>query len=131
MSVPEIRRFDQESEFLIPEGCHIVELSNTTVDPDVSIARARVEPGVATEVHWLEGTWERYVILQGSGEVEIDDGPWEQRDLYHRHSKSLHYPRTVVFNADLKPGKHVLRLRVAQGAAPERSAMRILQFVAN
>ena len=73
-------KFDEVSEFLIPEGCHIVELSNTTVDPDVSIARARVEPGVATEVHWLEGTWERYVILQGSGEVELDGGPWESVD---------------------------------------------------
>ena len=77
MAVPEIRRLDQDAEFLIPEGCHIVELSNTGSDEDVSIARARVEPGVTTEVHWLEDTWERYVILEGSGEVELEGGPWE------------------------------------------------------
>ena len=77
MAVPEIRRLDQDAEFLIPEGCHIIELSNTDSDPDVSIARARVEPGVTTSVHWLEDTWERYVILEGSGEVELDEGPWQ------------------------------------------------------
>ena len=77
MAVPEIRRLDQDAEFLIPEGCHIIELSNTGSDPEVSIARARVEPGMTTDVHWLVDTWERYVILQGKGEVELDGGPWE------------------------------------------------------
>ena len=33
-------------EHLIDEGCFIVELSNAPDDPDVSIARARVPPGV-------------------------------------------------------------------------------------
>ena len=74
----QIMKFDEVSEFLIPEGCHIIELSNSGSDPDVSIARARVEPGVTTEVHWLEDTWERYVILEGNGEVELDEGPWEK-----------------------------------------------------
>ena len=74
----QIMKFDEDSEFLIPEGCHIIELSNSESDPGVSIARARVEPGVTTEVHWLEGTWERYVILEGRGEVELDGGAWNQ-----------------------------------------------------
>ena len=78
MPLPEIRRFDQDAEFLIPEGCHIIELSNTDSDSAVSIARARVEPGVTTELHWLEVTWERYVILEGHGEVELDGGAWNQ-----------------------------------------------------
>ena len=64
--VPECR------EYFFDEGCFILELSNTADDPDVSIARARVEPGVTTKLHRLTQTTERYVILQGEGSVEID-----------------------------------------------------------
>ena len=70
-----IRRFDRSTEFYTPEACYIVELSNTPDDPDVSIARARVMPGVTTRWHRVAGTTERYVILQGRGRVEIGTLP--------------------------------------------------------
>jgi mannose-6-phosphate isomerase-like protein (cupin superfamily) len=57
------------------EGCYITELSNTSGDPEASIARARVLPGVTTRWHRLIGTTERYVILEGSGRVEVGDEP--------------------------------------------------------
>jgi mannose-6-phosphate isomerase-like protein (cupin superfamily) len=41
----------------------------------LSIARARVEPGVTTEWHALATSAERYVILEGAGSVEIGDLP--------------------------------------------------------
>ena len=66
-----IHRADAASEFLIREGCHILELSNSPSDPDVSIARARVPPGVTTRWHRLRDTTERYVILEGVGRAEI------------------------------------------------------------
>ena len=66
-----IKQFNVRDEFYISEGCHIIELSNTPDDQDVSIARARVEPGVTTRWHRLEGISERYVILEGQGRVEI------------------------------------------------------------
>lgn len=59
-------------EDLIAEGCFISELSNSADDPDISIARARLEPGKTTRRHYLRGTGERYVILEGAGLVEID-----------------------------------------------------------
>jgi mannose-6-phosphate isomerase-like protein (cupin superfamily) len=37
----------------------------------VSIARARVEPGVTTKAHHLEGIQEIYLILNGKGKVRI------------------------------------------------------------
>lgn len=37
--------------------------------------RARVEPGVTTELHAVQGTVERYVILVGEGLVEVGDEP--------------------------------------------------------
>ncbi|MDX2462755.1 MAG: cupin domain-containing protein, partial [Gammaproteobacteria bacterium] len=44
-------------------------------DPDVSIARARVEPGVTTAWHRLRDVTERYCILSGAGVAEIGDNP--------------------------------------------------------
>ncbi len=66
-----VRRFDPRAEFHTEERCWIVEVSNTPDDPAVSIARARVEPGVTTRWHRLDGIAERYVILEGSGRVEV------------------------------------------------------------
>lgn len=63
---------DPRSEYFIDEGCHITELSNSPDDPELSIARARVEPGLATRWHYLVDTAERYVLLEGSGLVEVE-----------------------------------------------------------
>lgn len=68
-----IRHIDLETEFHTAERCSVIELSNTPDDPEVSIARIRVAPGVATRRHRLIGTAERYVILDGSGRMEIGD----------------------------------------------------------
>jgi mannose-6-phosphate isomerase-like protein (cupin superfamily) len=70
-----IRRADPGAEFLTPELCHILELWNSEDDPGVSIARARVEPGVTTRWHRIAGTTERYVILEGTGRVEVGSLP--------------------------------------------------------
>ncbi len=64
-------RIDPDAEFYTSERCHIIELSNRPDDPEVSIARARVAPGVTTRWHRLIGTAERYVILVGNGRVEV------------------------------------------------------------
>ena len=63
---------DSADEYFTDERCHILELSNSPDDPAVSIARARVEPGVTTKQHRVAGTTERYVILAGEGRVFID-----------------------------------------------------------
>ncbi|MDZ7697926.1 MAG: cupin domain-containing protein [Deltaproteobacteria bacterium] len=65
--------FDEKREFYTPEGCYIIELSNRPDDPEVSIARARVKPGMTTRWHRLSGTTERYVILEGTGRVYLGD----------------------------------------------------------
>ena len=50
---------------------YILELSNSDTDPSVSIARARVIPNTSTKLHYLKDTVERYIILQGEGEVSL------------------------------------------------------------
>jgi len=68
-------RFRPGSEFQTPEGCDIIELSNSPDDADVSIAQARVECGITTRWHRLAGTAERYCIISGTGRVEIGELP--------------------------------------------------------
>ena len=68
-----IKKQNLKAEFYIAEKCFITELSSSADDPDVSIARARVEPGVTTRRHRLEGITERYYIVSGKGRVEIGD----------------------------------------------------------
>ncbi len=69
---PIILKADPQQEYFFDEGCFILELSNTPADADVSIARARVKPGVTTHLHRLQGVIERYVLLSGTGRVHID-----------------------------------------------------------
>jgi len=70
-----IHFFDAAAEYDTPERCYINELSNTVDDRDVSIARARVAPGVTTRWHRLRDIAERYVILEGQARVEVGDLP--------------------------------------------------------
>ena len=82
--VTHIKPLRENQEYYFKEGCHIVEVSNSADDPGLSIARARVEPGELTQWHWLSATQERYVILEGEGEVEVGDNaaaPVRQGDV--------------------------------------------------
>ncbi|MET3926785.1 cupin domain-containing protein [Devosia sp. 2618] len=60
------------TEFYTPERCHITELMNSPLSPETSLAVARVEPGVTTQLHSLTGVTERYVVRKGEGVVEVD-----------------------------------------------------------
>lgn len=62
---------DPALEYAFVEGCAILECWNSADDPQASIARARVAPGVTTRWHALNGVTERYLILSGIGEVEV------------------------------------------------------------
>lgn len=70
-----VRHMIPDAESYTPEGCFINELSNSDADHEVSIARARVPAGVTTRWHRLNGTTERYVLLSGSGRVEVGNLP--------------------------------------------------------
>lgn len=70
---PEVKKADQAIEFETNERCHITEVANDPGDEFVSIARARVEPGVTTAWHKLDNISERYIIMSGQGRVEIGE----------------------------------------------------------
>ncbi len=63
-----------DEEVWIGERCYIRELINHEAIPDFSLAQTRVKPGVVTELHKLQ-VKEWYVIMEGTGLVEIDGGP--------------------------------------------------------
>ena len=59
------------TEFYTPERCFITEIVNTDGFGEFSVAQARVEPGITTELHALKDTDELYYILSGQGEMEV------------------------------------------------------------
>ena len=67
-----IRHPDAADEFATRERCSILESWNDESDRAVSIARARVKPGVTTQLHTVTVD-ERYVIVEGRGAVAIGD----------------------------------------------------------
>ena len=67
----------------------------------------------------------------GTVETRIDDGVFQPVSLYHRFSKSLHYPRTVLFATDLSAGNHLLTLRISGETKSTGNAVRVMKFVAN
>jgi mannose-6-phosphate isomerase-like protein (cupin superfamily) len=73
-----IKRPEAQQEFFTPEGCYILEASNSPDDEAASIARARVTPGVTTRWHRVKDTAERYVILEGRGLVEVGELPAQE-----------------------------------------------------
>lgn len=77
--ISELMQFIQDSgeqtEFFFKEGCYITELLNSPDDPGLSVAKARVEPGQTTRWHQLKGIAEHYLIVEGSGLVEVGDEP--------------------------------------------------------
>ena len=74
----QVRVMDIRAEIHTDEGCFITELSNIPEDAEASIARGRVVPGVTTRWHRLNGTTERYVILLGTGRVEVGELPAQE-----------------------------------------------------
>lgn len=75
-SDPIILKQDLSKEFLTSERCFIFESLNEQSD-SLSVARARVAPGITTKWHCVEGTVERYIVAEGKGRVEIGDMPSE------------------------------------------------------
>lgn len=73
-----VRRVAESDEYLTEERCHILEVSNRPDDPALSVARARVAPGVRTRWHRLRDIRERYLIVEGEGRVEVGELPPER-----------------------------------------------------
>lgn len=67
----------RKKEYWFREGCFITEWSNSDADPNLSVARARVEPGRTTRWHRLDAITERYVVLEGHGRAEVGDQAYD------------------------------------------------------
>lgn len=94
------------------------------------------DPGAELKLKF-EGTAIGIFLLAGPDagmvDVSIDGGPARSFNLFHRYSAGLHYPRSIVFDADLAPGAHVLTLKLSDQkyAASKGTAARILKFCVN
>ncbi|MDO5102130.1 MAG: cupin domain-containing protein [Lautropia sp.] len=68
---PLILRDDSRAESGIEPGCFITDWLNDPADPDLSIACIRVEVGAETRLRRFQNIWERYVVLEGQGRIEL------------------------------------------------------------
>ena len=66
-----IIKSNKQKEVFTRENCHITELLNDDLIPNLSLATARVEPNITTELHVLDVD-EAYYILKGQGNMQID-----------------------------------------------------------
>lgn len=69
----------------------------------------------------------------GKLEYKIDASGWQTVDLFHGYSSTLHYPYTILFAENLKPGGHKLRLKLSKEKNPRSkgTAARIMAFTSN
>ena len=72
---PGIKKLTPSKEFETAERCFITEIANDLNDTAISIARARVAPGMTTQRHQLRDVSERYIITSGQGRVEVGELP--------------------------------------------------------
>ena len=70
-----IHKIHDRDEYFFEEGCYILEMWNTQEDDAASVTRARVRPGDVTTWHLLKNSVERYVVMEGTGRVEVGDLP--------------------------------------------------------
>jgi mannose-6-phosphate isomerase-like protein (cupin superfamily) len=74
-----LRRPDAAKEYSTRERCFINPLVGRGEPGEVSIALARVPPGVTTELHRLKDTDERYLVISGRGRMMVGDSEMEIR----------------------------------------------------
>lgn len=66
-----IIKTDTAKEFYTEERCFIKEILNAQSSENISLAQARVQPGVTTALHVLDAD-ELYYILKGNGTAEVN-----------------------------------------------------------
>ena len=66
-----ISRPDEADEFMTDENVFILESWHSPLDPTLSIPRGRLAPGASSVPHILTGTAERYIIIEGEGELSL------------------------------------------------------------
>lgn len=81
------------------------------------------DPGSTLYVDFTGSSLTAFVLAgpdSGSLEVSVDGGDWTPVTLFHRHSKGLNYPRSVILMPPGPPGFHQVAIRTAE-AKPEGS----------
>jgi len=67
-----LKKTKNSGEFWTSERCYIYELMNEESIEDISLAVARVETGVTTQLHSLKNIKEILIFRKGTGIVEIN-----------------------------------------------------------
>ena len=99
------RKSNRQLEVWTVERCYITELLNSADQPEVSLARTRVEPGVTTQLHQLSVD-EWYVIERGEGLMRVGD---------ERLNLGLRCPLHADSRIDLPGEQHSFEIATSRG----------------
>ncbi len=102
---------------------NIPVLSSNTPGAELSLPFAGTAVGIA-------------IVSGGDAGIisySVDDHPEKTIDLYTQWSSFLHLPWYVLLGSDLKPGKHILKIRISEqkNSASKDHACRIVNFLVN
>ena len=94
------------------------------------------QPGATFDLEFTGSAVGLFVVAgpdAGQLQYQIDGEEVQTVDLFHRFSKGLHYPRTVMLARDLSPDKHRVTLTVSesQNEASQGNSARIIAFAVN
>lgn len=68
-----IHQTTESKEYYFREGCFILEVLPQAKNQALSVARARVKPGVRTRLHALQNTVEHYLLQSGEGRMFLGE----------------------------------------------------------
>ena len=94
------------------------------------------KPGAESSLPFT-GTAIGIAIISGADagmiNYSIDNGPVKTIDLYTQWSSMLHLPWYVLLGSDLKPGNHLLKIRISEqkNSASKGNVCRIVNFLIN
>ena len=93
-------------------------------------------PGDTLKLEFTGNTIGAFILAgpdTGIVSSKVDDKSPQSHDLFHRFSRGLNYPRSVIFASDLGAGKHTLELTVQQKTNPgsKGNSINILFFEVN
>jgi len=129
---PEKCNFNKKWTFGIPDWDNINGQKRNRFKKEKLLSSTKKSAKLSFE---FSGTAVGIYLLAGPDagviEVSIDDSDFREYKLYHRFSKGLHYPRTIMFATELEKGNHVLKLRSVSKKSAKENAVRILNFVVN
>jgi hypothetical protein len=114
-----------QREFWTGERCFSVDPHNDDASPKASLAVARVERGVTTELHRPVGACKRDIVRNGEGILEVGDQAVIRRVRQRRSGSRT--PATAISNSTASARRGSVRRAVSIWKPPDQHSLNALR----